>query len=89
MVKATTEVDREKFIVYFDSPNAVPHKIRLADKTGLRAAGTLNRLLTEDEKAQGYAVLEKDQLNDAYPYIHLSYQTEYGNIIDKPLQWIK
>lgn len=89
VVNATTKFDRENGIVYFSSKNAVPYKIRGAGLDGGRNYFIFNRTLTGQEKSQGYFIVPKDSITENYPYLHISFKTEYGNIIDKPKKWLR
>lgn len=89
VLNATTKVERSSGRVYFSSKNAVPYRIRGANERGKRAINIFNRTITDQEKTQGYVIVPTDSLSKDYPYIHVSFKTEYGNIIDKPKNWYK
>lgn len=84
VVNVTTKIDRSSGRIYFSSKNAVPYKINVTNIHGSPAYG---RKITDQERAQGYVIISKDHFSKNYPYLRVKFQTEYGNIIDKPKNW--
>lgn len=84
VVNVTTIIDRSASRIYFSSTNAIPYKIRFANKSGVSSSNIYNHLLTDKEISQGYANIPSNGISQDCPYLHVSFNTEYGNIIDKP-----
>ena len=87
VINVTTKLDRANGKVYFSSTNAIPHKIKVCNKAGGRSKEIYTHRLTNEEITQGYALIPPDGITTDYPYLHVSFNTEYGNIIDKPKKW--
>lgn len=86
VVNATTKIDRSAGRVYFSSKNAIPYKI---NGTNIHGGAAFRYTITDQEKAQGYVIISTDRFSNDYPYLHVKFKTEYGNIIDKPKNWYK
>ena len=89
VVNVMTKLDRVNSIVYFSSANAIPYKIKVCNKAGGRLVNIYTHRLTDEEITQGYALIPPDGITKDYPYLHVSFNTEYGNIIDKPKKWFE
>ena len=88
VVNVKTKLDRVNSIVYFSSANAIPYFIRGASITGSKGdSNILSHSLTDQERMQGYVNIPQDSLSEKYCYLHVTYKTDYGNIIDKPKKW--
>lgn len=82
--------DRENNKLFFSSANATPCQISFRSLSGehLPYNDYLNRDLTIEERLQGYVDVPPEKLNTSYPYVHLLFSTDYGNVINKPFNWI-
>lgn len=87
VVNVTTKIDRSAGKVFFSSKNAIPHKIKVCSKNGGRSNKIYTHRFTDKEISQGYANIPSNGISESCPYLHVSFKTEYGNIIDKPKNW--
>lgn len=88
VVNVMTKLDKANNKVYFSSANAIPYFIRGASITGSKGnSNILSHSLTDQERMQGYINIPQDSLSEKYCYLHVTYKTDYGNIIDKPKKW--
>lgn len=84
VVNVETKYDRKSGVLYFKSLNAIPFKLRGANLAGDRSSIILNRIISKNEREQGYIVIPKDSITESFPYLHVSFKTDYGKIIDIP-----
>ena len=91
VVNMNVEIDKVNQRIYFSSANATPQYIRYCDISGFD--GYLNtsyrHILSEDEIKQGYINVLPYEIRSQYPYIHISFVTDYGTIINKPVSWFE
>lgn len=92
VVNIELAIDRPNGRLYFTCANAVPEKVSFTTISGSRKnapAELYSHKITDEERACGYLVIPQEQTSNKFPYIHFSVSTEYGRIINKPLNWFE
>lgn len=82
--------DRPNGRLYFKSANAKAFKLSFTNINGSRKyphTELYSHNLTEDELIRGFLEIPKEMTKKDYPYIHFSFSTEYGRIINRPINW--
>lgn len=78
--------------LYFKSANAVPYRISFTNISGSRKnapSQLYSHEITDVERQNGFIYIPQDFTNKNFPYVHFSFSTEYGRIINKPLNWFE
>lgn len=91
VVNVVVRIDKKKQRVYFNSSNAVPHCIKYCDITGSGGSPMTNtlRILTKEEKRRGYIEVDEKEISREHPYIRVNFVTDYGRVINKPINWFE
>ena len=92
VVKIELFPDHTNGRLYFTCANAVPKTVSFTTISGSRKnapAELYSHKITDEERSYGYLVIPQEQTNSKFPYIHFSVSTEYGKIINKPLNWFE
>ena len=89
VVNMDVRVDRKKRRVYFSSSNAIPHCVKYCDITGSGGSPMTDglRMLTKEEKRRGYIEVAANEITSKYPYVRVNFVTDYGRVINKPINW--
>ena len=89
VVNMNVQIDKKKKRVYFNSSNAIPHCIKFCDITGSGGSPMTNslRMLTKEDKRRGYIDVAAKEISRDYPYIRVNFETNYGRIINRPINW--
>lgn len=78
--------------LFFSSANAIPEEIRFCSITGSKKY-PMNKLfshrITDEERRQGFLEIPVEKTMSDYPYIHVLFSTEYGKIINRPINWFQ
>lgn len=90
-VNVNVLADRERGLLFFNSLNAKPKFVKSRDESGLMKSVPTNKycfyIFEEKDIERGYIDISKLNIKPDYPYVRVSFSTEYGTIINKPINW--
>lgn len=90
-VNVNVKIDREEEKVYFCSKNAIPQYVRSLNISGecpnYPSSNYGYYFLTDEDVAKGFIDINNVNILPQYPYIRVYFSTEYGTIINTPLNW--
>ncbi len=88
-VHVNVQFDRERGRLYFSSSNATPQYAKSRDEAGLMQSTPTNRycfyLFEEEDIERGYIDVKRMNIRPEYPYVRVCFSTEYGTIINTPI----
>lgn len=90
-VNVDVKADRGSRKLYFSSRNATPQYVKSSSITGFspnyptRFYGCY--ILGDEDVARGFIDIDKTNMLSQYPYIRVYFSTEYGTIINTPINW--
>ena len=91
VVNINVSVDRKNGRVTFSSANAVPQYMHFRDIAGLMQPIPTQKygfhLFTEQDITNGYVNVDNSSVKQEYPYLRVYFSTDYGTIINKPINW--
>lgn len=91
VVNVNVAVDHPNSRIYISSANAVPQYVKFCDIHGNDGMLTASyrHVLTQKEKEQGYVTVLLQEISYSRPYIYAVFMTDYGKIINKPVNWFE
>ena len=91
VVDVNVVADRSQNRIYFSSANATPQCVRYCDIHGNGGSlTTSNRhVLSQEEKQQGYIDVLPDEIRRDFPYVRVNFATDYGRVINIPINWFE
>lgn len=91
VVNANISTDRSSGRFYFNSCNAIPQYVRYCNIHGGDGGLTMSdrRILSQEEIQQGFINIRPGEIQPTYPYIRVSFLTDYGRIISTPANWFE
>lgn len=92
IINVNLSADRSSNKLFFSSSNAIPVSVGFCSVSGSRKypfTEILARKISNDERAQGYLIIPEDMAKEDRPYVHVTFSTDYGNIINLPFNWFK
>ena len=91
VVNINVFADRANGRIYFSSDDAIPQCVRYCDIYGNGGSLTTSnrRILSESEKLQGYIEVFSDEIKQKFPYVRVNFVTDYGRVINRPINWFE
>ena len=91
VVNMEVAADKANSRIYFYSANATPIYVRFCDIHGVgdSLCSFKRPILTEEEKRQGFIEVLPDEIQQNFPYIRVYFQTDYGRVINTPIDWFE
>ena len=93
VVNVTISADHSTGRLYFHSENAKPLYVTFRDIAGLMTPIPTNtygfHIFDDKDKKNGYVDINKLWIRVEYPYIRVYFSTEFGVIINTPLNWFE
>lgn len=94
VVNASVTADRKNGRLYFHSENAEPIYVNCRDIAGLMeplpTSNSYCFYIFEDNDIQkGYVDIDKLKIRRDNPYVRVYFLTEYGTIINRPINWFE
>ena len=90
MVDCSIESRRSDSVVCFSSENSRPLSFSFCNIAGSRKypyTEILCRSFTEEEISLGYIQIPKDKVKNDRSYFKISFETDFGRISTRPIQW--
>ncbi|MBR6963364.1 MAG: hypothetical protein IKH86_06975 [Prevotella sp.] len=91
IVNVEIKADREGGRLYFYSKNATPLYVSSRDIAGLMKSTPTRKygfyVFNEEDLNRGYINIQQLNILPEYPYIRVTFSTEYGTIINIPINW--
>lgn len=91
VVNVNVRPDKANGKLYFHSENARPMYVTFRDIAGLMQPIPTNRYcfyIFDDKDIQnGFVDVDKINIRPEYPYVRIHFKTEYGSIINHPIDW--
>ena len=94
VVNTNVTADRKNGVLYFHSENAKPVHVTCRDIAGLTEPLPTSRgfcfyKFEEEDIQKGYIDIDKVKIRQDNPYVRVLFSTEYGTIINKPINWFE
>lgn len=91
VVNVEVVADRTNGRIYFSSANAVPQCVRYCNIHGNGGSLVTSNIhiLSKEEKLQGYIDVLPDEIKQKYPYVRVNFVTDYGRVINRPINWFE
>lgn len=89
VINISVTADKLNEKLFFSSKNATPKYLRCRNDYGGSSTTLEDHIITDTEKMQGYIDIHQLQINQEYPFIRITFSTDYGNIINTPFNWFE